>query len=333
MAFTDFIQGVAPFIPVVGPAIGAVAGLIGAKKTNSAMDVRQEDAQGFNSQEAQINRDWSAVQAKQQMDFQERLSNTAYQRAMGDMRAAGLNPILAYSQGGASTPIGASGSSSAASSPPPQAPVNAAAQAMQGAAQAMNSAQQLSQIENIQANTAKTKVEAELTDVHRRQALTDLFIDYSDVEEGKWGGGKEMSYSAQQRKYAAGQSHTTSILQTAQTKLSAAQFDLVVQELKNARAEERRINATTGNIAADTVLLQLREAEGKAASGFWKAVGPAGYGAREVGRVLGDVGHSAADIFRSMRSPVPRSGGQGFRGPSSTREFRYTIPGFGSFSP
>lgn len=53
------------------------------------------------------NNAWSAEQAQKQMDFQERMSNTAHQREIADLKASGLNPVLSAKLGGASTPSGA----------------------------------------------------------------------------------------------------------------------------------------------------------------------------------------------------------------------------------
>jgi hypothetical protein len=64
-----------------------------------------------NSWQADHAMDRSSTEAAVDRAFQERMSNTSYQRATEDMKKAGINPMVAFQQGGAGTPSGAMGQS------------------------------------------------------------------------------------------------------------------------------------------------------------------------------------------------------------------------------
>lgn len=144
-------------------AIGGLASWWGQDDANKANRDIARETNMFSAQQAQMNR-----------DFQERMSNTQWQRGVADMKAAGINPMLLASKGigGASSP---SGSSATGQSIPMQSKTQAA----------VNSAMQASMIaanlENIRSQTAKSQSDAALNSQLIKTSQTQAELNASNA--------------------------------------------------------------------------------------------------------------------------------------------------------
>lgn len=154
-------------IPAAIGAIGSIAG--GALSSSGAKDANAK----------------SVKVAREQMAFQERMSNTSYQRGVKDMQSAGLNPMLAYSQGGASSPGGAMPTIQNEKIGLAEGVTSSASQAMQVMGAIQQAQQVQAQTKLTEAQTAETRgrtVDQGLTNLRQAADLRKA-VSEADINE------------------------------------------------------------------------------------------------------------------------------------------------------
>jgi len=161
-----------PF-PLIGAAIAGGASLIGGAMANRSR-----------AGQSQKDRDFQGQQAGRQMRFQERMRNSEWQAAVADMEKAGINPALAYSQGGASSPVGARGSGSRASQEDVVTPAVSSALQYKRLQEEINA---------IKAGVLKTEAETDVIESRPGRIFTPAVDAATEGMRGMFGAGGALS--------------------------------------------------------------------------------------------------------------------------------------------
>lgn len=189
--------------------------------------------------------------AEQQMAFQERMSSTAHQREVADLRAAGLNPMLSLRHGGASSPGGAM------------------AQLENSGAAASQSALVAEQVKNLKAQTLKATEEAGVARAQADHLDTETMIKKEVVPHGREHAELDVLKKRQEMYLRSYQMNVAAAANEGKVPhLLAEKVDQEVQQIKQ---EIRRARSQEDLNRAHEKLLQLDVPKGLAYSDFFKS--------------------------------------------------------------
>lgn len=166
------------FFDSIGKFLGSVGGgVVGSIASGGLNFFGQNSANSANRDIAAATNKSNLDIAQKQMDFQKEMSSTAWQRGVADMQAAGINPILAASQGGASSPPGAA--VGAVTGAPMHNSLSRATEAFNSALQAKMMSAQFDQVRE---STRKTMSDIDLNNVLKVSALADAHLKTNNAK-------------------------------------------------------------------------------------------------------------------------------------------------------